>query len=171
MRAIGWAAIALATAGVCMPRYVFANEISQLPLVADVRLAEGGVLLGQVVGTSGIPAIGTPVSLRAGQQEIGLATTDVNGYFAFSGVRGGVYQLVTNDGHGTLRAWAPGTAPPTAEHGALLVAGEDTIRSQWKCCLVNPWFLAGVAAAAIAIPVAIHNRDKDGGGTPVTPSQ
>ena len=55
----------------------------------------------------------------------------------------------------------PNTAPPAAQSAALLVSGSDVVRGQngglvyW---LTNPWVLAGLIAAAIAIPIALNNH-------------
>ncbi|NLY02385.1 MAG: carboxypeptidase regulatory-like domain-containing protein [Rhodopirellula sp.] len=171
MKTICWAATLLATVGLCLPQCVVAAAGGPSPTVVDVRLSEGGILVGQVVDTAGGPQNAVPVVLRSGQQDLGAAKTDANGYFAFSGIRGGIYHLQASQGRGTFRVWAPGTAPPSAQQGALVVDGEDAVRSQLKCCLVNPWLLAGIVAAAVAIPVAIHNSDGKHKSVPVTPSQ
>jgi len=58
----------------------------------------------------------------------------------------------------------PGTAPPAAQPGALLVAGKGPVRGQtgpigyW---LGNPWVLAALVAVAVTVPVAIHNHRLD----------
>jgi hypothetical protein len=157
-------AILLATVGVCLPQCALAAQPVQSPHVIDVALSDGGVMLGQVVDTSGVPKSRVPVALHSGQQQVGVAKTDANGYFAFSGLRGGVYQVVAAEGHGAYRAWTPGTAPPTAQQGALVVAGEDLTRGQCGrlgCWLSNPWVLAGIIAVAIAVPVGIAAADDD----------
>jgi len=162
----------LATLGACMPQVLMAAQPAQTPNIVDVALRDRGVLVGQVVDVSGAPQAKVPVSLQTGQQQLGTATADANGYFAFSGLRGGVYQVVAAEGQGAYRLWTPGTAPPTAQQGALVVAGQDLVRGQGggrlRFWLSNPWVIAGIVAAAVAIPVAVananHHHDQ-----PVTP--
>ncbi len=168
-------AVALATVGFCLPQVAFAAPQSQGSVVTDVALQNGGVLLGQVLNTSGAPQKDVPVSIRTGKQELGIAKTDANGYFAFSGLRGGTYQVVAADGLGAFRAWAPGTAPSGSQQGALLVAGRDLARGQFGCGPCGPpcWATLAVPAAiaaAIAIPVTIITADDNDDQRPVTPS-
>jgi hypothetical protein len=162
--------VLLAVAGMCMPQALLASQPAQAPNITDVALGEGGVLMGQVVDVAGVPQGKVPVSLQSGQDQLGTNVTDANGYFAFRGLRGGVYQLVSADGQGAYRVWMPGTAPATAQKGALVVAGQDLVRGQYggrlRYWLSNPWVIAGIVAAAVAIPVAIANSDHD---DPVTP--
>lgn len=163
----------LAAMGVCLPQSLFASQPTQAPNIVDVALGDGGVLLGQVVDVAGTAKAKVPVSLQSGQQTLGMSETDANGYYAFSGLRGGVYQVVAAEGQGAYRAWTPGTAPPTAQQGALVVAGQDLVRGQTggrlKFWLSNPWVIAGIVATAVAVPVAIatsqHHHNE-----PVTPS-
>jgi len=162
-------AVWLAMLGICVPQVAFAATPPQ-PQAIDVSLHEGGSLLGQVVDAQGKPLADSQVVLQNTNRKLASAKTGGNGFFAFRGLRGGVYQVVAAKGHGTFRAWAPGTAPPAAQQGALIVAGQETVRGQcgpmgfWLC---NPWVVAGIIAAAVAIPVAIHNADND--STPSSP--
>ena len=163
--------VSLAVVGVCLPNAVLAAGVSAnaTPPAVDVALSSGGLLMGQVVDPQGVAAAKVPVSLRERDREIATAVTDNRGYFSVGNLRGGVYQIVAPGGHGTYRLWAPGTAPPAAQQGALVMAGQDLVRGQCykggslPCCgalgfwLSNPWVLAGVAATAITVPVVIHN--------------
>ena len=161
----------LAVVGSCLPTLAAAPQ-GQSPVIYDVTLRDGGVMLGQVVDVQGAPKADVPVSLRLGEQEIATTATDANGYFAFSRLRGGVYQVVSAEGVGAYRAWAPGTAPPNAREGALVVAGQDLIRGNFghhlgrlKFWLCNPWVVAAIVTTAVAVPVGIHNANRGGGPT------
>lgn len=146
--------------GLLIPGPAWASESRSSPRVVDVALQSGGVLLGQVVDPQGAAIGDVVVSLRDKDQELATAKTRPDGYFAFKGLRGGVYQLVAAKGQGVYRVWSPGTAPPAAQQGALLVSGDPVLRGQmgaFKTFLINPLVIAGVVATAVAVPVAIHN--------------
>ncbi len=160
-------AVSLAVIGFCFPQLALAATLpsTQTPLITDVELREGGVLLGQVVTPENAAMADTDVSLSSGDQLIAAAKTDNNGYFAFAGLGNGVYQLAAAEGHAAFRVWTPGTAPPAAQPGALVVAGSGTVRAQglargFRNLMSRPLIVAGIIAAAIAIPVAIHNADR-----------
>lgn len=176
MRAV---AVSIAVAGLCLPQSLFAaTSPSPSARVIDVELRDGGVLLGQLVDPQGIAKAGESVILLDGAEKLAEAQTDADGRFAFRGLRGGVYQLTAAEGIGAYRLWAPGTAPPSAQAGALVVAGEDLIRGNLQCfgrnCgswlrfqLANPIVLATLTATAITVPIVLHNQNKGGG--PVSP--
>lgn len=133
------------------------------PTVIDVALGEHGVMAGQVVDAQGVGLAEQQVVLLQGNWEIGRATTDAEGYFRLEGVRGGVYQLVAGDSTVVMRAWAPGTEPPVAQRGVLMVAGgNEAYRGQNSDrpvlnFLTHPLTLTAGVATAIAVPVALHN--------------
>ncbi len=168
-------AVCLAGLGFCLPAAALAEvQTGRTPVIHDVALNDGGVLLGQVVDVQGAGQASKKVSLRLSEREVAEAKTDANGYFAFRGIRGGVYELMAADGVGAYRLWAPGTAPPKAQPGAMVVAGQDLVRGQYcgptcpptgrlKFWLTNPWVVAGIVATAVAVPVGIHNADHGGG--------
>jgi hypothetical protein len=136
----------------------------------DVALAEGGTLQGQVLADSGIPMAGIAVSLRQLDRPVADTVTDRLGCFSVAGLRGGTYQLRAADAEGVVRLWAVGTAPPSAQPAALLVAGQgQLVRQQgrlFRWIAWRPLVLVGLVATAIAIPVAIHNADKGGPASP-----
>ncbi len=161
--------VTMAVVGVCLPQSVLAA--TGAPVVVDVALAQGNALSGQVVDPQGLAINRAAVSLRQGDREIVRAKTDLRGRFTFPGLRGGTYQIVAAKGHGTCRVWAPGTAPPLASVVGEGGAGDDTVRGQCSVekntfaaaarkaksgLLSNPMVLGGIAATAVAIPIAIH---------------
>lgn len=168
-RVIHHVAVCLAAVGFCFPQIALAaTPPNQAPLVTDVRLHKGAVLLGQVVTGEYIPVAGAEVALSSGNQKLATGQTDKGGRFAFFGLRSGVYQVVTADGHGAYRVWTQGTAPPSARPTALIVTGAQTVRGQFgpitvRNLMANPWVIAGIVATAVAVPVAIHNANRPTG--------
>jgi len=161
----------LAVVGLCAPPTVLA-AVGSKPVPHDVALLEGGVLVGQVVNEQGVAKAGVPVVLQLQDRSVASPRTDGHGYFAVRGVRAGVYHIASNNGHGAYRLWAPGTAPPTAQRGALVVDGAPVARGQYgggkgfPALFANPWIVAGVVATAVAVPVAVHNSQRS---TPTSP--
>jgi hypothetical protein len=140
------------------------------PNAVDVALADGGTLRGQVVDAGGSPVAETPVAIWQLNREVAGTVTDRSGCFAVSGLRGGTYQLTAAGGLAVYRLWGPNTAPPSARPAALIVVGdEQLVRQQgpvlqWLRC--HPWFVVGLAATAVAVPIAIHNSNKAGPASP-----
>jgi hypothetical protein len=165
--------VGVAILGICLPQSLLASTpVKQSAPVVDVALGQGGKLLGQVVDTNGAVESNVPVSLRQGDRELARAKADANGYFAFSGLRGGVYQVVAAKGVASYRVWAQRTAPPTAQKGALVVSGQNLMRAQGhghgrfsriKGYLANPWVVAVFVATAGPVPVGIHNSSSSSG--------
>lgn len=177
-RGISWVA---AAAMVAQPQLMLAGEASQtnhtvVPRSAaaavapqDVALAEGGVLIGQVVNTAGKPQPMTPVALATGGQEIARVTTDKDGQFRVASLKGGVYQVSTSGNTSVYRFWAPRTAPPSSLNGLNMVTGNQIVRGQMgggplatagQWIAEHPIITAGAIAAAIAIPLALDDDDK-----------
>ncbi|NQU21082.1 MAG: carboxypeptidase regulatory-like domain-containing protein [Candidatus Nealsonbacteria bacterium] len=130
------------------------------PKITDIQLQEGGLLLGQVVDFNALGVAATTVSLRQMGREIAQTTTDPTGAFAFGKLRGGTYQIVAGRSQGIYRIWAPNTAPPTAQSSVLITPSGPDVRGQGPLgyWLGNPWVITGLVAAAVAIPVGIHNH-------------
>jgi hypothetical protein len=99
---------------------------------------------------------------------VAAATTAADGGFAVQGLKGGVYQVSTLQGHGIYRLWSPGTAPPVAQNGAILYTQSSAVDSNvvhytqngdgggLKMLLTNPIVIAGIVATAVAVPVALN---------------
>jgi len=160
--------VSLATLGFCLPEPLQAAGKTGGPAATDVSLRQGGALVGQVVNSQGTGVAGIAVSVRHDGKNLVTTTTGPDGYFAVKGLGGGVYQVVTAEGHGVYRLWTAGTAPPAAQDKAVLVAANDVAPGQaivlgqespgvWKTVLTNPLIIAGIVATAIAVPVALHN--------------
>lgn len=141
---------------------------------SDVALADGGLLVGQLVDAQGVPLANAPVSIQSGGRELVRTTTDAQGQFAVQGLKGGMLQIAAPGHYQAYRCWAPRTAPPAASNGVLIVANGDLARAQcapapgcgpgpfgtamgWVA--QHPLITAGIVAAAIAIPLAIDDDD------------
>lgn len=166
VRIIRPALVALAVLGFCLPQPMLAAVDGPAPTTGDVALADGGVLLGQVVDRQGASLARVTVSLRGTDGRMAVTETDSGGYFSIGGLRGGAYEVLAAGGRGKFRLWTPGNAPPKSRKGVLVVGGRRTVRGQYPqfgalgFWLSNPWVLAGVAAAAVAVPIAIHNAQR-----------
>jgi hypothetical protein len=132
--------------------------LAATPEVSDVALQDGNVLQGQVVDVKGQPVAGVPVSLLERQQEVAKATTAADGSFQVSGVRGGIYRVVTFQGDGTYRAWPQGAAPPAAKPKIVLTQNSNGPGPIVRV-LTSPLAICAIVATAIAVPVALANRN------------
>lgn len=138
-------------------------------LATDIALQQGGLLVGQVLDQQGAPQSGHGVALLQGNREVARTKTDENGVFAVAGMRGGQYQVVTDESSNSIRAWAPNTAPPTAREGSLIIVGDQVVRGniadspRWaiEWARQHPWLTTIGVVAAVAIPVAIAADDDD----------
>jgi len=172
---IGGLAALAAIAALATTDVAPAADTAQAPPLADVKLQQGGVLLGRVVTPQGAPVAEAEVTLSSLRPELAKGQTDKNGYFAFGGLHDGVYQVVAADGQSTFRAWPEKVAPPVAQPGLLVVTGGDAVRGQGamrrvRNALANPVVAGGLITAGIVIPIAIDDAN-DGGAasTPATP--
>jgi hypothetical protein len=179
---LGTMAAAVACSGMILPPAALATEpaavVAPAATAVDVALRPGGMLVGQVVDPQGAPQIGKVVSIQYANFEVVRTTTDANGVFAARGLRGGQYQILTDNGICACRLWAENTAPPAARPAALLVSGGDVVRGQWGSVpgtgpmhqwvgwvKAHPYITASAVAAAIAIPLALADDDDDPPGS------
>lgn len=140
--------------------------------VTDVSLGTNGVLFGQLVDRQGRQLPIAEIQITNGVRNW-TAYTDNEGNFHVEGLVGSTYQVQAAGQTHIVRAWAPGTAPPQAAQGVLMVYDGAVVAGQHcgspvcnriagaKHPLSNPFIFGGLVAAAIAIPVAIHNHDED----------
>jgi len=156
----------------CLGMLISPATLSAAPMAAprDVALGEGGILDGQVVNNQGVPSALTTITLADHQQEIARTRTDQEGKFSVSGLRGGVYRISSHGQVAVYRLWAPNTAPPVAQQGVTLVAGNDVVRGQYgttagpfgsmaQWVADHPLITASAIGAAIAIPIALNDDD------------
>lgn len=127
--------------------------------VVDVRLDERGAVRGILFDMAGQPLAGRPVVLRQTSGTMCSTETDAAGRFELRGVSGGVHCLVAGDRSVTCRVWTHGAAPPAATDQLTVVAGPPLVRGQqpFYAIFQNPLFIGLVIAAAIAIPIALHD--------------
>jgi hypothetical protein len=131
--------------------------------VVDLRLSDDGVLHGSLCDAVGRPVADQVVVLRQGSEAVARVTTDGRGEFAFRQLRGGLYQLTASGATLVCRVWTREAAPPTAFDALRLADGTVVVRGQQPlhCLLTNPWVLGAIIAAAIAIPIAVHEAQDD----------
>jgi len=125
--------------------------------VVDVELAADHSLSGQLYGSQGQPKAGALVKVAA---EGGAVTkTDGNGRFRLANVKAGLTRVAAQDADLVVRCWTHGTAPPTASKQILLTADQRLQRGQRPIAdlLSGPVLIGLIIAAAIAIPIAVHN--------------
>lgn len=139
-------------------------------ITSDVALQEGGSLSGAYLDSAGKPVATAPISVWSSGRQVAVAQTDAAGRFTVSGLRGGTYQILADQDHGLYRLWTPNTAPPSAQPSALLVRGQSGRTSggvpEW---FANPWVVTGIVAAAVAIPIAVHEIHEHRNRTPSSP--
>lgn len=174
VRDAAWVAAAVL---VFQPQLLFAQLLpaagDQSMRVVDVALGQNGVLYGQLLDHQGRQLPITAIHLTNGNQDW-TTYTDADGNFRLEGLIGSTYQVEAAGQTEIVRAWAEGTAPPRAAEGLLLVHDNSVVLGQHcgspvcggmicaaKHPLANPFIFGGIVAAAIAIPVAIHNHDAD----------
>jgi hypothetical protein len=172
---------AIAVVGLCVPTLPaaaqspaaapVANQNAAKPLVRDVELGNGGLLVGRLLDANGRPLTDTEVTILSGESKLAETKSDADGVFAVSSLRGGVHQVVTPDTAQVCRLWTNGTAPPQSPTSIEVVASEDVVRGQYgpppgnrmikkaKVWATNPFVIGGVVAAAVAIPVALADDD------------
>ena len=132
--------------------------------VRDIALGSNGRMSGQLLDAQGHARANQVVVMHRPGAEARQTQTDQNGRFQFIGLTGGTYQVATVDSAAVCRCWAERTAPPAARQEVLLVSGEGVERAQYPfsdMLFSAPVLIALVIAAAIAIPIAVHNSQDD----------
>jgi hypothetical protein len=170
----GRALMFLASAGICLPLApATAEEIQSAkpPVIRDVELEYGGLLIGRLVDANGRPQCDTHVSVVTSGKTLATTRSDAEGVFAVSKLRGGVHEIRTAENVQVCRLWAHDTAPPRVPKSIDVVSNGDVVRGQYgpppgnrfikkaKVWATNPFIVGGVVAAAVAIPVALSDND------------
>lgn len=169
IRALRGAMVGLACGGLLCPPGLSAAGPSQAvqtparPVIHDVKLDAAGRLAGQVLDLAGQPQVNQKLVLLRDGKPVSECRTDAAGKFHFERLGGGLYQIGLDKAAVACRVWAERTAPPAAKPQVLLVTGDELARGQqpFSELFTNPCFCALIIAAAIAIPIAIHNSQSE----------
>lgn len=132
------------------------------PMTRDVSLGGASEIHGQLVDKNGAP-LANRVVVAVHTDKSSLQTvSDANGLFRLRDAKPGLYQIASERSYQLCRCWADGTAPPSSSKQLLMVEGDQTIRGQrpFGELLSGPVLIALIIAAAIIIPIAIHNNNK-----------
>lgn len=131
---------------------VAAPQVESSPIaaaeVADVVLHQNGLIVGQVVDESGKGRQQAKITIVSRGNMIAETTTDEQGLFAVQGLRGGEYVIATSRGATTVRAWAEGTAPPSAVATLGLVEDGQTVRAN-SCNPARQYVVAAFMIGAL----------------------
>jgi hypothetical protein len=171
--------VALTCVGLSSAPFAHAENIRAHSL--DIALSQGGMLSGQVVNAEGQPLAGEAVVVKSGGKEIARCQSGKDGSFRIANLKGGSVEVAAVRVAGNCRLWAPGTAPPAAQTGLLVVAEGDVVRGQHMgrnvpgrsnrggvrghgggllgLMIDHPLVTAGAVGAAIAIPLAVSNDE------------
>jgi hypothetical protein len=150
----------------------------------DIELTRDGSLYGEVCSSEGLAVANAAVTLRYQGSEIASATTDAEGHFLITGVRGGAHEMTVGSLAVPVRLWKNGTAPEAAAETLVVAADEHVVRGQ-QCdqycapgCpptsgfgLIDVVTLAMLATSTAALIIAIDTNDKvdDLPAQPVSP--
>ena len=107
------------------------NSKPSKPMLTDIALQKGGVLVGRLTGKKGKLRAQQNIAIRQNGQLVAEVTTGKNGQFRVKGLRGGIYEIASDQGTGSFRAWSAGTAPPSAKQFAVLIDSDEVVRGQW----------------------------------------
>lgn len=132
--------------------------------VVDIALTKDGRLSGVVVSPQGRPVAKSRVLLRKQGKTVAKTASGKRGAFTFSKVRSGTYELETRAGICRCRIWTNRAAPPAAVPAVMIVDGQELVRGQHSMSEFftgDPLLLGSVVAAAIIIPIAIHESRDD----------
>jgi len=131
--------------------------------MVDVRLDQRGAVCGRLLDVAGRPLADRPVILQHTEGASRAAQSDAGGGFVLQHVSAGVHRLTAGDQTLNCRVWTHAAAPPSATDQLTLVAEHSIVRGQqpFSAIFTNPLFIGLVIAAAIAIPIAVHNSQND----------
>ena len=168
--------VALACLGIVFPLHVLAQVPpsetrppgsgtgQESHAAGDVVLGPGGTLRGTVFDAQAHYVARQLVVLTYNGQELARVESNEKGRFGFRGLHGGVYGLSLEGVSRAYRVWTAAAAPPHSISEVALVTSEIVQRGQRPFCelfVSDPIVMGVILAAAIAIPVAVHNSRSD----------
>jgi hypothetical protein len=135
----------------------------EAPPVRDIRLNQDHSFEGRLLDLEGEPVAGKLLRLQQSGREITRTTSRDDGQFRFRKVPAGLCQIRFDDYAVTCRVWTTKAAPPVAKDQLIVLAEPPTVRGQQpaSALLYNPLVYGTLIAAAIAIPIAVHNSNDD----------
>jgi hypothetical protein len=133
------------------------------PVIHDIRLDLQGTLRGRLIDLEGRPVIEETLELIREGQTITRTVSGPDGQFQFAQVAAGVYQIRFGTSMVVCRVWTDAAAPPVAKSQLIVLAAPPLVRGQQPISEIfrNPLFIGLLVAAAIAIPVAVHQSRSD----------
>ena len=152
--------------------------------IPDVKLNPDGLFVAQLVSTGGQPLGGRQLKITDHENKLTTATTSPQGRVAVRGLHGGVFKVGYANQSSIVRVWTHDVAPPNAVSEFLLIQNQRVTRGQCDCgdvcnggcdAVVNPdgpnpfagilgqepIMIGLLVAAAVAIPIAVHNSQAD----------
>jgi hypothetical protein len=164
-------AVAMAAVNLLLPQLSLqaaspaATPSSTTGIPVDVGLDTNGRLTGQVLDGQGRPLANEPVAIQSINGPMKLqTTTDAQGRFLVDSISAGTFQILSRNGCTICRCWTSKAAPPSAQKEVLVVSGNPVERGQKPISeffYSTPVLFGLIVAAAIAIPIAIHNSKDD----------
>jgi hypothetical protein len=97
---------------------------------ADVKLGDGGVLVGSVVTPEAKPVSATRVVVLQGQNAVAETMTNEKGEFSVKGLRNGAHTVQLANSNQPVRFWSASSAPPNANGKLVLVSSQNVVRAQ-----------------------------------------
>ena len=163
------------------PQAPVSTSTSAATRIPDVRLNSDGLFVAQLVSNTGQPLSSRQLKISSREKLLTAVTTSPSGRVAVRGLNGGVFQIDYADQSTIFRLWTANAAPPNAASELMIVQNRPVARAQCDCevpcdggCDVGvvapdgpnpfsgilgqePIMIGLLVAAAIAIPIAVHN--------------
>lgn len=96
----------------------------------DIALDARGHLTGYLLDQQGRPVREASITIRQGSKRVAQTRTSREGKFVISGIRGGVYQVLSDKGSSVIRVWTQTAAPRNARRLALVIQNSRVVRGQ-----------------------------------------
>jgi hypothetical protein len=131
------------------------------PLIQDVRLQAGGILMARIVNAQGNPVSGEQVSILFQGKEVAAVVSDADGFATVSGLRPGLHAIATPTGMSACRLWNAETAPPASASVPAVVSDAQVIRGQFGAFNLPMVVVLAAAAAGVVLAIDAQNTASD----------